>query len=132
MAKTKQQVTAVSKRFKQTIGETQKKNEKAITSALIVIQGNAGFYTPQDTNALINSQYRQVAMTDAGIIGRVGYTQSYAAFLHNNTTWRPLQPSERRPAGGAYNPNATHHFLERGAQESIDEIKLIFRKANKL
>lgn len=128
-----QQVKAVNDRYKKTVANISAKQEAVVTKILIVIQGNAAFFTPQDTNALINSQYRQIiGVSDNVTIGRVGYTQRYAAALHERDDWIPRKPSERSPEGGAYNPNASSKFLEKGALDSIDDIKTIIKRDNKI
>ena len=103
---------------------------------LIPLQSKAEFYTPQDTNALINSQYRRVTREGNNTIGRVGYTQSYAAALHGIQgmgipIWSPKPPNTPGKKGGGYNPNAVPYFLQRGARESIDEMLEVAVKLNK-
>ena len=128
-----QQIKSVNDRYKKTVGDIDERQERVVTAILIPIQSNAAFYTPQDTNALINSQYRRIVVNQNGlIIGRVGYTQDYALPLHERADWMPRPPNSPGKRGGGYNPNATHHFLERGARDSIDEIKTIIKSMNKL
>jgi hypothetical protein len=140
-----QQVKSVNDRYKKTTTEIDKKQERVLTSILISIQSNAAFYTPQDTNALINSQYRRIQKSDKGLkVGRVGYTQEYAAALHGDENytplWKPAPPgtkvwgSKGEPMREKtnWNANATPRFLERGANESKDEIKKIIKSMNRL
>lgn len=139
MAKAKQswsrlqyQVKDVQQRYRNKIGEIDLKGEKVITMIMIAIQNRASFYTPQDTNLLINSQYRQVAGKTGNILrGIVGYTAGYAAALHGNDVykpvWSPRRPDERSPQGGAYNPNATPFFLSKAADESIPDARQILQ-----
>lgn len=56
---------------------------EAVTKALIIGQQYAVMLTPIDTAALINSRFMQVVNTATGFTGRVGYTASYAAFVHD-------------------------------------------------
>lgn len=121
-----QDIRNVQRRYKKAVKRIQQSSEKTITEILIVIQNRAAFYTPQDTNALLNSQYRQViSETATVIVGRVGYTQNYAAALHERTDWTPMRPEERNPPGGAYNANAQPKFLELAAEEELPTIRKI-------
>lgn len=139
MAKAKQswsrlqyQVKDIQQRYRDKIDEIDLKGEKVITMIMIAIQNRAAFYTPQDTNLLINSQYRQVVGRTGNILrGIVGYTAGYAAALHGNDVykpvWSPRRPDERSPQGGAYNPNATPFFLSRAGEEAIPDARDIMQ-----
>ena len=134
-----QQVKEISRRYKQKTVEITDKQQKVITEIMIAVQGYAAFYTPQDTNALINSQYRQITENDQSrTVGRIGYTQSYAAFLHGGNgympTWKPAPPGTRTSGGRVktnWNPDAVPRFLERGADDARDDIMTILRVNNK-
>jgi hypothetical protein len=99
--------------------------EKAMTEILAVIDAQSAQYVPIDTAALINSRFRRVETTATGIVGTVGYTQAYAAALHERTDWKPKPPNTPGKKGGGFNPDATHHFLSRGVEESRAMIKKI-------
>lgn len=121
-----QQVKDVQKRYRKKMINIDSSTERLLTIIAIFIQNEAAFLTPQDTNALLNSQYRQLIANQMGArVMRIGYTQDYAAALHERTDWRPLRPNERTPPGGAYNPNATSGFLEKGAQAALPEIRRV-------
>lgn len=40
-------------------------------------------YTPIDTSTLINSQFRETKVNGTRITGRVGYSASYAVYVHD-------------------------------------------------
>lgn len=121
MQRTMQDVKSVQSKYKKAVSRISAKGEKAITMMLISVQNRAAEYTPQDSNNLINSQYRQVVSeTPTRITGRVGYTAGYAARLHDNTDWNLLTPAQRNPQGGAYNPMGRPFFLRDGAQEASE------------
>ena len=62
---------------------TGKKAVRAITGALIIGSTQAALYTPIDTSTLLNSQYRKVDVRGKRLIGEVGYTASYAAYVND-------------------------------------------------
>lgn len=99
--------------------------EKAMTEILAVIDSQAAQYVPIDTAALINSRFRRVESTPTGYIGTIGYTQNYAAALHERTDWKPKPPGTPGKKGGGFNPDATHHYLARGVEESRPMIRRI-------
>jgi hypothetical protein len=125
MQRVMQDIKSVQNRYKETVNQIDAKGEKVLTMIMIFIQNRAAFYTPQDRNNLINSQYRQILGREGSVLkGMVGYAGAkYAARLHNNSDWTPRRPDERRPQGGAYNPNASSLFLTKGAQESMGEAR---------
>lgn len=55
---------------------------KALTEVLVIGEGYAAELTPVDTSNLINSRFRTVTDTQTGAVGVVGYTASYAIFVH--------------------------------------------------
>ena len=138
MQRVMQDIKSVNDRYKETINEIDAKGEKVITTIMILIQNRAAFYTPQDTNNLLNSQYRQVVGRDGAVLrGMVGYAGAgYAAALHGDDTyvptWTPRRPEDRSPEGGAYNPNATPYFLRKGAEESMGDARQVIESEYKI
>jgi hypothetical protein len=53
-----QQVKSVNDRYKGRVKKVVDHQERVVTAMLIPLQSKAEFYTPQDTNALINSHFR--------------------------------------------------------------------------
>lgn len=84
---------------------------RALTSAMIVGASQAAIYTPIDTSYLLNSQFREILVNGARFTGRVGYSASYAAFVHD-----PANPQRFRRA------TAEKEFLTKGFEDSRDAI----------
>lgn len=76
---------------------------RALQSAMIIGGSQAALYTPIDTSLLINSQFREIVVSGTRITGRVGYTASYAAYVHD-----PSIPQNFRRA------TAQKEFLTKG------------------
>ena len=83
--------------------------EGALTAVIYAIGGNADFYVPVDTNALMNSREHRVAKVGANFVATVGYYQKYAAALHSPKPggkmdgWKPRTPEMRAEAKSAKN-----------------------------
>ena len=90
---------------------------RALTSAMIVGASQAAIYTPIDTSYLINSQFREHSVNGTRFIGRVGYSASYAAYVHD-----PANPQRFRRA------TAQKEFLTKGFEESRDVIDRVVAK----
>lgn len=56
---------------------------RALQSAMLIGSAQASLYTPIDTSTLINSQFREITANGVRVTGRVGYTASYAVFVHD-------------------------------------------------
>lgn len=56
---------------------------RALQSAMILGAARAALYTPIDTSALLNSQFREIVTDGAVITGRVGYSTNYAVYVHD-------------------------------------------------
>ncbi|MTC11905.1 HK97 gp10 family phage protein [Providencia stuartii] len=65
------------------INATTKKAETAIHKAILVGAELSAVYTPIDTSTLINSQFRETKVNGTRITGRVGYSASYAVYVHD-------------------------------------------------
>ncbi len=122
----KAQVRAIEKNAKRVIKDKIPMNiERALTSVGNVVANKALEYTPLELNNLIPSQYQTLQITPNGYSVSVGYTVKYAKWLHENTTWNPRPPDQKK--GPAWNPNAKHHFLTDAADEvrvTINQIML--------
>ena len=97
--------------------EVDRRAERAMTEVLIIGMAKAAVYTPVDRGLLINSSFREVRRVGNRTTGAAGYTQNYAAALHDREGWR-----RRR------NPNAGPRFLERGFEETQDLQNATFRR----
>lgn len=90
---------------------------RAIQSALIIGSSQAALFTPIDTSTLLNSQYRELSVNGARLTGRVGYTTSYAAYVHD-----PSIPQNFRRA------TAQKEFLTKGFEDSKEVIAKAIKK----
>ncbi|OCG39781.1 hypothetical protein [Gilliamella sp. Bif1-4] len=101
------------------VGDVQSRRAvRAIHSVLIIGGGRAATYTPVgDTSNLINSQYREVVFNGSHLIGRVGYTANYAAYVHD-----PNRPMKFRLA------RAKKEFLYKGFEDERETIDMVMRK----
>lgn len=100
------------------IGDIQgRRAVRALQSALIIGSSQAAIFTPIDTSTLLNSQYRELSVNGARLTGRVGYTASYAAYVHD-----PSIPQNFRRA------TAQKEFLTKGFEDSKDAITRAIKK----
>ena len=89
--------------------EIPQKIEAGLYSVATSLGGNADFYVPVDTNALMNSREHRVAKVGANFVATVGYYQKYAAALHDPKPggkmdgWKPRTPEMRAEAKSAKN-----------------------------
>lgn len=126
-----------------------RKIARAIKSATIIIGTEAAVLTPVDTSNLINSQYTELLPQGSKIIGKIGYTASYAAAVHNASGKLKGQPradfgitsnrSEFGPQkpvsfgggtgnGNYWDPHAEPHFLTKGADKAKDTVDAVVKK----
>jgi len=121
----------VKQRIRQFTTERQQLAAKAANIIGFTIGSRADNYVPVDTKALMNSRYVQVDPIPDGARVRVGYTQAYAAFLHNSLDWKPKPPGTPGKPTGGFNPEATPFWLNKGADETkqvqLNIIKDIFK-----
>ncbi|AUX94235.1 hypothetical protein [Mixta gaviniae] len=94
-----------------------RKAVRALQSAMIIGSSQAALFTPIDTSTLLNSQYRELSANGARLTGRVGYTASYAAYVHD-----PNIPQNFRRA------TAQKEFLTKGFEDSKDVIDRVIKK----
>jgi hypothetical protein len=100
------------------VGDIQgRKAVRALQSALIIGSSQAALFTPIDTSTLINSQYREMSLNGSKLTGRVGYSASYAAYVHD-----PNIPQNFRRA------TAQKEFLTKGFEDSKDLIDRVIKK----
>lgn len=96
--------------------EIPKDIDRALTALGVVVGNKSLEYTPVEFSMLVNSQYRVVEAKPNGYRVKVGYTQEYAAPLHERTNWSPRPPDQK--LGPAWNPNAKPKFLTMAAEET--------------
>lgn len=77
-------VKAVVRNVNRIIDDIQgRKIVRALQSAMLIGGARAALYTPIDTSALINSQFREIITNGAIVTGRVGYSTNYAVYVHD-------------------------------------------------
>lgn len=118
-----------------------KRNYKALTEkisgkrtevavAAILSQGGsmAATMTPIHTSTLINSHFVDIYPSNGKVIGRTGYTASYASAVHDAPG---KLKGESRPdgSGNYWDPNAEPGFLTKGFEEIKPSIPAILRRA---
>lgn len=90
---------------------------RALQSAMLIGGARAALYTPIDTSALINSQFREIINNGAIITGRVGYSMNYAVYVHD-----PANPQQFRRS------TAKKEFLTAGFEEERSAIDSVVVK----
>lgn len=86
---------------------TSKKVSRAMHRALDIGGRQAAVYTPIDTKTLINSQFRDVEVKGTLFTGHVGYSASYAVFVHDPNVKQRFS-----------RPTAKKEFLAKGFEET--------------
>lgn len=112
--------------------ERQKLAQQAATKIGFVIGSRADSYVPIDQKTLINSRYVRAEPTATGARVRIGYTQSYAAYLYRNTNWTPKPPGTPGKPNGGYNPDAEPFWLDKGAEETRAQQQRILKDTFKV
>lgn len=121
------------------------KTERAIFNVLETGAGYADMLTPVDTGNLINSRYRPVIEHTKGrVSGRIGYTASYAAAVHNAPGKLKGQPRANfgvtragmgfgggTGVGEYWDPMGEPKFLEKGFEQVKPEIPQLLKDAYK-
>lgn len=108
------------------------RTERVLYEAMTAGANHAALITPVATSVLINSQYKKLEPLPSGMIGRVGYTASYAAAV--NAASGKLKGKPRPDGGGNYwDPDAEPDFLRKGFErDGLNEIKAIIRQGYKV
>jgi len=84
---------------------------RALQSAMLIGGARAALYTPIDTSALINTEFREIIPNGAIVTGRVGYSTNYAVYVHD-----PANPQQFRRS------TAKKEFLTLGFEEERSAI----------
>lgn len=90
---------------------------RALQSAMLIGSAQAALYTPIDTSTLINSQFREITANGVRVTGRVGYTASYAVFVHDPE----VKQTFRRVS-------AQKEFLTKGFEDTRSQIDAAVKK----
>jgi len=130
-------IRQVSRNFNGAIDNIQdRRTVRALTSALIIIGTESAALTPIDTSTLLNSQFREVVVRGVRITGRIGYSANYAAYVHEakgihlgKHTLRPVKKGKKRGSRGyIWDKTGEPKFLEKGAENAIDQVEAVIRK----
>lgn len=94
---------------------------RALQSAMLIGSAQASLYTPIDTSTLINSQFLEITASGVRVTGRVGYTASYAVFVHDPEVKQQFRRS-----------TAKKEFLTKGFEDVRSQIDAVVRRELKL
>lgn len=104
---------------------------RTLKSATYIIRTESATLTPIDTSTLINSQFDAVEVSGTRITGKVGYSASYALYVHNASG--KLKGRPRRNGNGTYwSPGGEPQFLTKAAQRTKDLVDSVIKKEMKL
>lgn len=56
---------------------------RGIRASLMIVGTESAARIPIDTSNLINSQYQDMNLIGTKVVGRIGYSAAYAAYVHN-------------------------------------------------
>lgn len=98
------------------------KTQSAMAKILSIGVTGAKELAPLEYGTLMNSAFRRIEKTGAGIRGVAGFTVFYAYYLHEKLNWKPLRPEFKK--GPGWNAEAEPKFLEKGFT-SPSQIKLM-------
>lgn len=90
---------------------------RALQSAMLIGSAQAALYTPIDTSKLINSQFREITSNGVRVTGRVGYTASYAVFVHDPEVKQTFRRASARK-----------EFLTKGFEDTLNQIDAAVKK----
>ena len=110
----------MTNRLPQFLSAVEQKAARGVTQALILGASEASVMTPVDTSTLLNSQFRSVAKEGSKIVGTVGYTAEYAAYVHDPNVKQRFRRS-----------TAEKEFLRKGFEEAEPNIRAVIAEAIK-
>lgn len=121
------------------------KAEAAMHVATSIIGGYANMLTPVDTGTLAASQYRRVFTERGKVVGAIGYTTRYAAWVHEMSGKLKGQPRAHfgktragvefgggTKRGNYWDPDAEPEFLTKAGDDNASEIDNAVQRAMKL
>jgi len=84
----------IMRKLNQHVNKIEKRTPQGVFMACQLVKGESQKLCPVDTGNLINSAYVDIRQTTEGrVIGEVGYTAAYAAFVHENVTAHFQKPT---------------------------------------
>ncbi|EMP4186484.1 HK97 gp10 family phage protein [Proteus mirabilis] len=84
---------------------------RAMQRFLFDAGAQSAIYTPIDTSTLINSQFRNVTVNGTKITGRIGYSASYAVYVHDPKVKQKFK-----------RPTAKKEFLKKAVEETLPNL----------
>lgn len=123
------------------IGNIQtKKAVRAVYTALFIVGAESATMTPRDTSALINSQYRDIDIVGAKILGKVGYSVDYALAVHESKGSslgkhipRPVDKGQVAGSRGNYwDPTGEPKFLSKAVTNTDRQVREAIKKEMEL
>lgn len=97
--------------FDRYVSHVQQRVSLAMQRFLIDAGAHASIYTPIDTSTLINSQFRTVSVNGTRVTGRIGYSASYAVYVHDPKVKQKFK-----------RPTAQKEFLKKGVEETLPNL----------
>lgn len=116
------------------VATTQQRAARTLTAVLVRIGSEVAPLVPIDTSTLINSQYRNVQMRGAALVGRIGFTAEYALAVHESAgKWRglnkPRPKRNGRSAGFYWGPNdGQPKFLAIAGERAAPDVASLIMK----
>lgn len=119
---------------------------RGIRESLMLIGTEAAVMTPIDTSNLINSQYQDVNLIGTKVVGTIGYSAEYAAYVHDasgklkgkpRSSVAAFQTGEGRTAfasnqGNFWDPHGEPQFLTKAVKKTRKQRAEIMRKELKV
>lgn len=100
------------------VSQVQRNAARGMTQALILGASEASVLTPIDTSTLLNSQYKHVDTKGSAVIGTVGYTAEYAAYVHDTQVTQTFRRA-----------SASKEFLKLGFENAEPNIRAVLKGA---
>ena len=120
--------TRIINQLPQFVATTQQRAASTLTQVLVRIGSEVAPLVPIETSTLINSQYRNVQLRGAALVGRIGFTAEYALAVHESAgKWRGLQKPRQSGRGYYWGPNdgQPDYLAEAGRRAAADVAGLI-------
>lgn len=115
---------------------------RGIRASLMLVGTEAAVMTPIDTSNLINSQYQDVNLLGTKVVGTIGYSAEYAAYVHDasgklkgkpRSSVAAFQTGDGRTAfasnqGNFWDPHGEPQFLTKAVKKTKKQRAEIMRK----
>ncbi len=120
------------RRFRAALGDMKKGAIKGVRLAAAHVKLEAQKRVPVDEGNLKGSAYTSVSIGSYGVVGEIGFTAFYAAYVHEAPMI--LQGLPRPTKGNFWDKQgqATNKFLEKAIDENHSEILEIIQRSTRL